>query len=616
MSDASGADPDDLPTLADQYWHELEEGRRLDPTCWLASQGGENVELEEELELLELLSESRRKRRQSSGFAETEASGSNTNPSNAAASRLPDGAWLDDHVRIICFLKGGGMGEVYIAWHELMDQEVAIKVLPKEKADDPEAAARFAKSIKDLVKLDGHEHIVTTRYAGRYEGRVFLVMEYVDGFDLHDYVQDGPSAANALTGKQRSGLPWREACDYIRQAASGLAHAHQSLLYHRDIKPSNLIRKANGKIKVLDWGVSRAEISSALNSQATRSDTTIGTLDYMSPEQYEDPTKIDGRADIYSLGATFYYLLTAEPPFGRSRNTNERTIKIKAHATAPRPSVRDRRPHVPPAIEKVIKKMMAIEPRDRYPDCEAVMAAIDAATSPQKRGGGVMWLAAATLLIAVGAWLWNRNLQNAMVMGGGKSGTEAVQAAGAVTPVVAELEELRFFVQQPSGEIRYYDLVKAGTPFDERHSIRLTNDESFRIDGKFKTPVTSSLLWFDTKGLLDPPTKLDEKSALISFPASGKATKVNAADPPGTHLLMIVVGPQTKEAETRLREVFVGRELPPGRDFRVWVSAGKGSIMRGQGELVATQQSYVEELRTAFPTETTLVAVIFLPAGE
>jgi hypothetical protein len=248
-------------------------------------------------------------------------------------------------LQILGLLDAGGMGEVYLAWHRTLACEVAVKVLPEALAREPAAVARFRLAIQAQARTGGHEHVVATMDAGEDRGRLYLVMEYIPGTDLKKYI------------KQQGPLPWREACHYVRQAALGLAHAHGQRIMHRDIKPANLLRTPDGKIKILDWGLARYPTQEAL----TQPGMLLGTPHYMSPEQAQDPTRVDPRSDLYSLGCTFYYLLTGQPPRMGDAGWDPRL-------------------GVPKAVVRVVEKLLAPQPEQRYASASALIEGLDRAT--------------------------------------------------------------------------------------------------------------------------------------------------------------------------------------------------------------------------------------------
>jgi len=193
----------------------------------------------------------------------------------------------------------GGMGRVYKARHKMMDRAVALKVIHREWVRKQEAIDRFRREMKSAASLS-HPNIVTAFDAEQADDLHFLVMEYVDGIDL------------AQTVRQNGPLSVEEACEFVRQAAEGLQHAHDQGMVHRDIKPHNLIVTKDNVVKILDFGLaSLAPQASAdepigedTDANLTIAGAIMGTPDFISPEQAEDAHKVDGRSDIYSLGMT------------------------------------------------------------------------------------------------------------------------------------------------------------------------------------------------------------------------------------------------------------------------------------------------------------------------
>jgi serine/threonine protein kinase len=246
-------------------------------------------------------------------------------PAKPAMSPHDIPAPLAEHPRyeIVGLIGKGGMGAVYKARHRMMERTVALKIINRELVRKPEAVDRFHREVKTAAQLS-HPNIVTA-YDAEQAGDVhFLVMEYVDGVDL------------SRTFKDRGALPIAEACDYVRQAAIGLQHAHERGMVHRDIKPHNLMVMADGTVKILDFGLASLapEAVSDDDTVEARGDLTaagaiMGTPDFISPEQADDARQADIRSDIYSLGATLYFLLSGRPPFAEGSVMH----KLKSHAT-------------------------------------------------------------------------------------------------------------------------------------------------------------------------------------------------------------------------------------------------------------------------------------------
>ena len=251
--------------------------------------------------------------------------------------------------RILDKLGAGHMAIVYLCEHKLMRRRVAVKVLPSAKAADPTSLERFYREARAVAALD-HPNIVHAYDIDHDENLHFLVMEYVEGRDLQEIVtKNGP-------------LSVASACHYIRQTALGLDHARQRGLVHRDIKPGNLLVDSKGLVKILDMGLARYFHDDEKILTNKFGENVLGTADYLAPEQAEDSHEVDIRADIYSLGATFFYLLTGKTLFGEG--TVSQKLMWHQH-TQPR-AITDLRPDVPPAVAAIVSKMVAKHPSQRY----------------------------------------------------------------------------------------------------------------------------------------------------------------------------------------------------------------------------------------------------------
>ncbi len=272
---------------------------------------------------------------------------------------------LKDHPRYEVFglIGSGGMGMVYKARHRLMDRTVAIKVIHRKFTTGSSAAKRFQREVKAGAKLD-HPNIVAAFDADQAGNSHFLVMEFVEGKSLDRILEEtGP-------------LPVPIACDYILQAATGLQHAHEQGMVHRDIKPHNLMLTPNGKIKILDFGLARMvdpDSSGTSPNAITAPDMLVGTPDYLAPEQSRSGRRVDIRSDLYSLGCTFYQVLTGWPPFAGG-NAYE---KLAKHNEAKPIPVDKRRPDIPAPVAAIVHKLLAKKPEDRF----AVPAELEKAIS-------------------------------------------------------------------------------------------------------------------------------------------------------------------------------------------------------------------------------------------
>lgn len=249
---------------------------------------------------------------------------------------------------VIKKIGSGGMGAVFLARDADLKRTVALKILPPEKAENPTLIKRFRSEARSAAQLQ-HENIVSIYESGEVNGLNYLALEYVDGIDVHKLIH------------RRERLSYKRSLEIVKQVASALEHAHEINIVHRDIKPSNLLITKEGIVKLTDMGLARSMDDEA-DTNITRAGTTVGTVDYMSPEQARSSKAADIRSDIYSLGCTWYHMLTGVPPYGDGSMTN----KLHAHATAKIPDPREINESVPEPIVAVLHKMMAKKPADRY----------------------------------------------------------------------------------------------------------------------------------------------------------------------------------------------------------------------------------------------------------
>jgi serine/threonine-protein kinase len=253
----------------------------------------------------------------------------------------------------------GGMGAVYLAEDTRDKRKVALKILPRKHGQDPDFVKRFKRETELGTKLR-HAHIVGALEAGEDQGYHFYVMEYCEGEPLD----------RALQRENR--FPVFRALEIVRQVAGALRYAHDHAVIHRDIKPGNIMLTPAGTARLLDLGLSK-DLGANQTSFRTADGAIVGTPHYISPEQASGERKIDGRTDIYSLGATLYQLLTGSAPFAGS--TTVEVLYQHVHSELPNP--RDLRPEIPEGVVHVLRRMMAKSPEDRYRDCGDLIADLD-----------------------------------------------------------------------------------------------------------------------------------------------------------------------------------------------------------------------------------------------
>jgi serine/threonine-protein kinase len=274
------------------------------------------------------------------------------------------GRVLGGRYRLVQRLGQGGMGTVYRAVHTLMDKPVAVKILRHEMSSDAEAVARFHREARSASRLD-HDHCIrVTDFGQSDDGLLFLVMELLDGVSLGHIARRGP-------------LPPARVAAIGLAIAEALAHAHEQGIVHRDLKPDNvfLARRAKGRelVKVLDFGLAKLASDSVLGPSITRDGTVFGTPEYMAPEQAEGE-KLDGRTDIYALGAILYELLSGEVPF----KAGSFVAMLNKQVSEKPVSTRARRPDldIPVGLDEVVMRCLAKKPGDRYETAQALADAI------------------------------------------------------------------------------------------------------------------------------------------------------------------------------------------------------------------------------------------------
>jgi serine/threonine-protein kinase len=252
-----------------------------------------------------------------------------------------------DHFELQTLIGGGGMGAVFRARDTRLDRTVALKVIPRV-GDDPELQRRFRNEAQSAARLD-HPNIARVYDVGQHRGWHYIVFEYIEGTNLRDLVE-----RDGLLGVD-------EAVYFTRQVAEALEHANRRGVTHRDIKPSNVLITPDGQVKLVDMGLARAQQLDVTDDR-TASGVTLGTFDYISPEQAKDPRDADVRSDIYSLGCTLYFALTGKPPYGGGTVLQ----KLLSHGSAPPPDPRAVRNDLSEHLVAVLHKMLAKQPSERY----------------------------------------------------------------------------------------------------------------------------------------------------------------------------------------------------------------------------------------------------------
>jgi WD40 repeat protein len=374
-----------IDELCDRFEDEWRAGRRPDLDAFASAGGSERADLVRELVRLDV--EYRRRAGENptcaeyaERFPEVEdwsaafPGGDPAAPRPASASTItalgtapgfptdPDGAPPEPPqlpgYTILGELGRGGMGVVYAAEHTLMGRKVAVKVIAPHLLAHHDSADRFRHEVRAAARL-AHPNIVTAYNAEQFGPLMVLVMEFVEGRSLAAYVAEhGP-------------LPVAEACEYARQAAVGLAHAHAMGMVHRDVKPHNLMRTAEGQVKILDLGLARfaadqpaeppADTAASGTEGLTHTGACMGTLDYMAPEQAKDARAADARSDVYALGCTLYHLLSGRVPFPGG-TALEKLARLASDEPVP---LTELRPDASPELAALVARLMAKRPENR-----------------------------------------------------------------------------------------------------------------------------------------------------------------------------------------------------------------------------------------------------------
>lgn len=282
------------------------------------------------------------------------------------------GDWVLQHRELGAYeliepLGRGGMGSVYLALHQALGKQVAIKVLPRGMLTNSDAIARFQRETLAAGRLD-HSAIVRATDAGEHRGIHYLVMDRIRGLDLS-------RLARAL-----GPMPIADACEMIRQVALGLTYAHEQGMVHRDIKPSNLMLDESGQVKILDFGLVQFDGWDSPQQELTTVGQLMGTLDYMAPEQAERSGGVDHRADLYSLGATLFRLLSGRAPLVATPHQSPlEKLRLLIHHQPP--SLRLFCPNAPEALVALVDQLLDSDPKKRPPSAAHVALALEPFTS-------------------------------------------------------------------------------------------------------------------------------------------------------------------------------------------------------------------------------------------
>ncbi len=260
------------------------------------------------------------------------------------------------HFELLEQIGVGGMAAVLRARDTQLDRDVALKILPPDLAADQENVRRFHQEARSAAKLD-HENIARVFFCGEDQGLHFIAFEFVEGDNLRTVLE------------RRGRLSAAEALSIVTQVTAGLAHAAERGVVHRDIKPSNILITSDGRAKLVDMGLARS-LERQDDKGLTHSGVTLGTFDYISPEQALEPREADVRSDIYSLGCTLYHLLTGRPPVPEGTAAR----KLHHHQHIPPIDPRELVPDLPDGVAVLLNRMMAKRPEQRQQTAGQLLA--------------------------------------------------------------------------------------------------------------------------------------------------------------------------------------------------------------------------------------------------
>ena len=304
----------------------------------------------------------------------------------------PGGVELD-HFIIDERIGTGGMGAVFRARDTRLGRQVALKILSPHQSRDPAAVQRFRNEARAAAQLD-HDNIARAFYFGEDRGLHFIAFEYVTGTNVRDLIADqGPFEP-------------ADAVNYTLQITAALIHTASKGVVHRDIKPSNIIITPAGRAKLVDLGLARNIDPAETSADLTSDGTTLGTFDYISPEQARNPRNVDVRSDIYSLGCTIYHMLTGKPPYPEGNAFQ----KLLDHQGKQPPDPTRLNPRVPESLSAIVRKMMASDPKRRFATPEALMRELMFLAGTLGLRGvtteGLVWMSAGALR----GRFWERHL--------------------------------------------------------------------------------------------------------------------------------------------------------------------------------------------------------------
>ena len=399
----------------------------------------------------------------------------------------------------------GGMSSVYLAEHELMRRRVAIKVLPSSRVNDSSYLERFRLEARAVAKMDDPN--IVRAYDIDNDGQIhYIVMEYVEGQDLHQIVVGGGP------------VDYDTAADYIAQVANGLQHAHDMGLVHRDIKPANCLVDKHGTVKLLDLGLAKLTEDDSASLTMANEENVLGTADYLAPEQALNSHEADSRSDIYSLGCTLYFLLTGSPPFPEG-SISERLLK---HQTARPDSIFKVRADAPPSLVEICEIMMSKKPAERFQSAGEVAGQLKSWLADRGRslGGGTIEPRDPAAGSGVGSGVFTRFSLGTATPSSGSSPPGSTPASGSSRTISVSDRDTKKLDDKGSGPKGPEEEIGLA-PLDEEDVLGVANRRSTKKPpGSDKQLASNSdLATSSDVGISKPGSKTGSKSG------SGKSNK-------------------------------------------------------------------------------------------
>jgi serine/threonine protein kinase len=562
------------------------------------------------------------------------------------------GPWRVGDIRgdyeILSELGKGGMGTVFKARHCRLKRLVALKRIRMRFDEDETAIARFRREIEAIGRLPVNPHTVLATDAREIDGVLCLIMECVDGLDLGSLVKGtGPLSAPDVV-------------EIARQTAIGLDHIHQHGLIHRDIKPTNLLVASNGMVKIVDLGLARLNVENS--HELTQVGFAMGTADYMAPEQWENASSVGVHADLYSLGCTLYFLLTGQPPFQAEKDL---FAKREAHLHKTPLPLENIRPELPPALVQIVESLLEKSVVSRFASAPALLGSLselsrsgDLRDLLQQTGKAVsetsladtsrIYLEQTKSIRPIGdeqniparsrnGWKSFLNSRNWLVAAGTFIALTVVIAATLIyyrssTSVQSDhpstsrsltdlpnsgdnaaiaVTELDLWIrrQRDDNSIKHFRLVDEGATSVEAELPALVGNDDFNLRVALSRACHWRLVWLDTRGKAAVVAQSNTTSDLIRYPSEREMVTVDAEDPSGAHLLIVVASSSENAfGDDSWIKQFNDLGPPPQTAMAIHGSTrGAGAISDTKVRFAA---DYFEKIQGRLPQQTRFVQAV------